>query len=402
MHITTTVSGGPTVGVDDGINEPTFTEAQEVDQGDNEPTFAPSQGVGQGDSGPFIFPPEDEDDALLPRDPGKRKVISSYPFNDQDCIRREYIDKKPCRPIPIGKAKFSSTLIGKKMRRFGVHWYNEFDWLEYNVQNDVAFCFYCFLFKVVAKSPTGDAFVNGRWNNWNKPERLRIHVADESSDVSHKEELAICLRYVNKKGKICERFLVVVHVGNTTSRTLMEAIKFLLDDHLLLMSNIRCQGYDGASNMRGFVVIVIGLSCKRLEMVRVVQAQKVLQALELGEIESGQGLNQELGLSRPGDNRWGSHFKSIVNLIALYSTIIEVLVNVGEDAKSKEDRVKAQNAIDHLESFEFAFMLHLMQIIFGYTNELCEALQRRDLDIVNAMTLVSLTKGRLQKNRDHG
>ncbi|KAK9713561.1 hypothetical protein RND81_06G035300 [Saponaria officinalis] len=151
-----------------------------------------------------------------------------------------------------------------------------------------------------------------------------------------------------------------------------------------------------------FVLNVIGLSCKRLEMVRVVLAQKVLQALELGEIESGQGLNKELGLSRPGDTRWGSHFKSILNLMALYSTIIEVLVNVGEDAKSKDDRVKAQNAIDHLESFELAFMLHLIQMIFGYTNELGEALQRRDQDIVNVMTLVSLTKGSLQKNRDHG
>ncbi|KAK9666925.1 hypothetical protein RND81_14G221200 [Saponaria officinalis] len=46
-------------------------------------------------------------------------------------------------------------------------------------------------------------------------------------------------------------------------------------------------------------------------------------------------------------------------------------------------------------------MLHLMQLIFGYTNDLCEALQRRDQDIVNAMTLVSLTKERLQKTRDH-
>jgi hypothetical protein len=38
-------------------------------------------------------------------------------------------------------------------------------------------------------------------------------LADESSDMSHKEQLALCLRYVDKVGRICERFLRVVHVS---------------------------------------------------------------------------------------------------------------------------------------------------------------------------------------------
>ena len=36
-----------------------------------------------------------------------------------------------------------------------------------------------------------------------------------------------------------------------------------------------------------------------------VQAEYMIEALKLGEIESGQGLNQEMGLARPGDTRWG-------------------------------------------------------------------------------------------------
>ena len=41
-------------------------------------------------------------------------------------------------------------------------------------------------------------------------------LADESSDASHKEQLALCIRFVDKSGRGCERFLGVVHVANTT------------------------------------------------------------------------------------------------------------------------------------------------------------------------------------------
>ena len=76
-------------------------------------------------------------------------------------------------------------------------------------------------------------------------------LADESSDVSHKEQLGLCLRFVDKLGRPCEHFLGVVHVGDTTSLSLKEAIEDLLVDNNLTMSQIRGQGYDGASNMKG-------------------------------------------------------------------------------------------------------------------------------------------------------
>jgi hypothetical protein len=42
--------------------------------------------------------------------------------------------------------------------------------------------------------------------------------------------------------------------------------------------------------------------------------KKVFEGLEMGEIESGSGLNQEVGLSRPGDTRWGCYFKTIQHI----------------------------------------------------------------------------------------
>lgn len=76
-------------------------------------------------------------------------------------------------------------------------------------------------------------------------------LVDESRDVSYKEQMAICLRYVNKEGAVVERFIGVVHVKCTTALSLKSAIYSILSEHSLSPSRIRGQGYDRASNMKG-------------------------------------------------------------------------------------------------------------------------------------------------------
>jgi hypothetical protein len=275
-------------------------------------------------------------------------------------------------------------------------------------------------------------------------------LADESSDISHKEQLALCLRYVDKLGRICERFLGVVHVSDTTSLSLKVAILSLLKDHHLSPTQIRGQGYDGASNMKGeikglktlimkespssyyihcfahqlqlvliavakenescvwffdhvsYLFNIIGVSCKRHDMLRDIRAQKVCEALEMCEIESGSGLHQEMGLSRPGDTRWGSHFKTILHIVDLYPTILEVLVRIGKDPLQKSEWTRIRGVAAAFESFDFVFNLHLMLVVLGYTNELSNSLQKRDQDIINAMTLVRLAKEKMHHMRSHG
>ncbi|KAJ1268105.1 hypothetical protein BS78_07G111100 [Paspalum vaginatum] len=74
---------------------------------------------------------------------------------------------------------------------------------------------------------------------------------DESRDISVKEQMAVVIRYVNSGGKVVERFLALIHVTNTTSSALKEALFTILNSHNLSISRIRGQGYDGNSNIRG-------------------------------------------------------------------------------------------------------------------------------------------------------
>jgi hypothetical protein len=56
--------------------------------------------------------------------------------------------------------------------------------------------------------------------------------------------------------------------------------------------------------------------------------------------------------------------------------------------------------LDVCQTFKFLLLLHLTNEIFGYTNNLCNILQRRVQDIVNAIDLIEFTKLELEVLRD--
>ena len=114
--------------------------------------------------------------AALERDPGKRLPISSYHVNGRDVVRRRYIDLGACQPKGH---KFEIRDFSGHSRRFCPTWFKDHKWLEYSVQEEAAFCFVCYLFKDKTKSPGGDAFVNGGFNNWNLKARLKRHIGAE-------------------------------------------------------------------------------------------------------------------------------------------------------------------------------------------------------------------------------
>ncbi|KAL6205049.1 hypothetical protein ACLB2K_022313 [Fragaria x ananassa] len=76
-------------------------------------------------------------------------------------------------------------------------------------------------------------------------------LVDEALDESSKEQMAIILRFVDSDGLVRERFFHVVSVSDTCAATLKSKIDSVLSEYNLQVENLRGQGYDGASNMRG-------------------------------------------------------------------------------------------------------------------------------------------------------
>jgi hypothetical protein len=104
-------------------------------------------------------------------------------------------------------------------------------------------------------------------------------------------------------------------------------------------------------------------------MLRKAQAQRIVETLELDDIETGKGLNQEMGLGWLGDTRWGSRYKTATHLLSLYPTIQNVLVKVGDDRSQGVECSHAQTMLTIFRSYEFVFMAHLMQTVLGFTAE---------------------------------
>ncbi|XP_016555847.1 uncharacterized protein LOC107855359 [Capsicum annuum] len=148
------------------------------------------------------------------------------------------------------------------------------------------------------------------------------------------------------------------------------------------------------------VLNIVGGSFECREMLRDDQTEKLEELLMLGEVHTGSGLNQELGLQRAGDTRWSSHFKTVRNFIKSFSSIIHVLEVLAKEGSNYQEKSLAKSLVDDIRSYEFVYTLYLMLKVLAITHDLNMALQRKDQDIVTAMNLVGFTKRQLQSMRD--
>ncbi|XP_070675756.1 uncharacterized protein [Malus domestica] len=245
-------------------------------------------------------------------------------------------------------------------------------------------------------------------------------LVDEARDVSVKEQMAMVLRYVDDNGHAIERFVGIQHVTDTTSSSLKDAIDTFFSRNGLSISKLRGQGYDGASNMRALVAVAkknidivsffatansvvnhVGASCKRHDLLRQQLQEELMIAFENDCLITGRGLNQETSLKRAGGTRWNSHYGTLISIISMFTSVVHVLQMVIDD-NPNESAGEANKLMREIRTFEFVFHLFLMKVILGLTNDLSQALQRKDQEIVNAMALVKLCMEKLHWMRNNG
>ncbi|XP_010695082.2 uncharacterized protein LOC104907790 [Beta vulgaris subsp. vulgaris] len=237
----------------------------------------------------------------------------------------------------------------------------------------------------------------------------------------------------------------------TSAATLKRELCSVLSRHELAIENIRGQGYDGASNMRSelnglqalflsdcsyayyvhcyahrlqlalvaasrdvspihqifsnltFIVNVIAASPKCLDELHATKAVEIKCLLSIGEIESGRGVNQMGTLKRAGDTRYGSHLYSIRSLLKMFNAKVSVLEHIMVDKSCTYSQCEdADGALNLLISFDFVFIAHLMEEILRIADVLCQDLQQKSQDIVNAIKLVSTSQTLIQEMRENG
>ncbi|KAI5648574.1 hypothetical protein M9H77_34579 [Catharanthus roseus] len=228
--------------------------------------------------------------------------------------------------------------------------------------------------------------------------------------------MSIVFIFVNDNGEVIEHFLGVVHVNDTSTQTLKNSIDDFFAINGLSISQLRGQGYDGASNMRvlvtttkknghvctffeylAMIVNVVGASCKRKDVVLQKHHDDLVKRIESGEVATGKGKNEETSLARPGDTRWGSHFKTITRILDMWDAVTHVLDTIFEDGNEPNSRGIARGLIENMNKFEFVFIAHLMVDVLAETNTLSMCLQQKIQNIVTAVRMIKTVKDELKK-----
>ena len=91
----------------------------------------------------------------------------------------------------------------------------KYNWLEYSIGKDAAFCFVCYLFKGRTNGgPGGDVFVADGYRDWKRPEAFKKHVGGVSSIHNQAQEkynlfVAPNTKIDNVIVKVCKKDLLL-------------------------------------------------------------------------------------------------------------------------------------------------------------------------------------------------
>ncbi|KAL4099002.1 hypothetical protein QTP88_023505 [Uroleucon formosanum] len=242
-------------------------------------------------------------------------------------------------------------------------------------------------------------------------------LADETTDISVKEQLALCVRYVvgsDENVFVCERFLKYIEIHSLTGKDIASTI---------------VNGYDGASNMsgrfKGTQKIVretcpkaLYVHCAAHSLNLAVSTSCDIQAIRnsfclvekmycflntpkrknvlLSVINESDMDTRSKSIKHLCATRWVERYTAINDFVELFPYVIQTLEKICEwnDTTSTDDNI-LMKAMDS----EFLTSLQVIKVLFSYGLPLCKLLQKVNLDLKEAVDLAEVTVATIQRLR---
>lgn len=272
-------------------------------------------------------------------------------------------------------------------------------------------------------------------------------MADETADVSKKEQMSINIRIVDDKLVTHEKFLGFYECSYTTADILFATIKDALQRYNLSLSKCRGQCYDGASNVSGEItglqtrirevecralfthcaghnlnlssqdtmskipeiadllsvmkslVTFIRASPKRVNVFKDIQCQFDEVDDEDDYDDEEKGPKEMTSLKPFCPTRWCVRVKSLKSIRKNYKFIIDFCDKVGSENVDPEAGVKARGFSTYLNKFETYLMLEIAIAALEKVEELNETIQAKTINFKSVIRRVDLLKTSLQAMR---
>ena len=263
------------------------------------------------------------------------------------------------------------------------------------------------------------------------PQRWFSLLADETRDISNREQLIVCIRWVSESYEINEDAVGLVQLENTTAETIHKALKDAILQLGIQFENCRGQGYDGAKNFQGHLTGVgrrfeeeyptalpvhclahcINLSLQQVaHSVKSIKeglnfAMDVIQLIKLSPkreciLENVQKQQEFCGGSKVKSlcpTRWTARTGAIQAIIKNYVALRETMEisSHGMDDCSR----RANGILSLMDNFSTYFGLELSVLIFSYTEQLSINLQAEETSVDDCYMAVDLCIKSLERIR---
>ena len=242
-------------------------------------------------------------------------------------------------------------------------------------------------------------------------------IADETMDISRKEQFSVCVRYVTGQLQVQERFLGFWDVATTDGETLCLKIQEILSQLGINLTMLRAQAYDGASNMRGrysgvatrikelepraiyihcychLLNLSLQDSCTSDHLIRntLGSVNALYDFLEASAKRHSkfEAVQKAINTAKPPttlkhlcETRWASRYRAVHAVKDLYDAVIKVLQDIEqEDGKAGAD---AASLLKSISTFSFFFIVLCLDAVFSVINILSQYLQEKTMTFSRA------------------
>ena len=257
-------------------------------------------------------------------------------------------------------------------------------------------------------------------------------MADEVTDSSNKEQLIICLRWVDNHLNPHEEFIGLYSVDRINAATLVHVIKDTLIRLNLKLEDCRGQCYDGAANMCGIrsgVATQISseesralfthcyghsldlAACDTIKNSKVVKnaldvTYEICKLLKYSPRRDSM-LDKIKKDVCPGTvgfrvlcpTRWTVRAASLSSVIENYTVFQDLWPECLDCTKDTETKARILGAEAQMKTFNYLFGILLGEVILRNTDNLSRTLQHQHLSAAEGQHVVSLTVKTLEKIR---